>query len=151
MIPVEIRGRTGVVVTTTTTNVQTIVVVVVATPTATVVVTTVGKSNNNNGATNTATRGGNDGGNRGGINGGSIINASGQQMKLPATLSTQYCGHFLDTELRCNFGNSCKKDHSSFPTEFADGDVKRMLSFVDSTKESIFFTSPSEDSVGKEE
>ena len=94
-----------------------------------------GGSNNNNGATNTATRGGNDGGrNRGGINGGSIINASGQQMKLPATLSTQYCGHFLDTELRCNFGNSCKKEHSLFPKEFADGDVKKMLSFVESTR-----------------
>jgi len=93
-----------------------------------------GGSNNNNGATNTATRGGNDGCNRGGINSGSIINASGQQMKLPATLSTQYCGHFLDTDLRFNFGNSCKKDHSSFPKEFADGDVQKMLSFVESTR-----------------
>ena len=93
-----------------------------------------GGRSNNDGATNTATRGGNDGGNRGGINGGSIINASGQQMKLPATFSTQYCRHFLDTELRCNFGNSCKKDHSSFPTEFAEGDVKKMLSFVESTR-----------------
>ena len=93
-----------------------------------------GGSNINNGDTNTATCGGNDGGNRGGINGGSIINASGQQMKFPATLSTQYCGHFLETELRCNFGNSYNKDHSSFPTEFADGDVKKMLSFVESTR-----------------
>ena len=72
--------------------------------TTTVVVMTVGGRSNNDGAHNTATHGGNEGGNRGGINGGSIINASGQQMKLPATLSKQYCGHFLDTELRCNFG-----------------------------------------------
>ena len=94
-----------------------------------------GGKNNNDSATNTATRGGNDGGgNRGGINGGSIVNASGHQMKLPTTLSTEYCGHFLDTELRCNFGNSCKKDHSLFPKEFAEGDVKKMLSFVESTR-----------------
>ena len=93
-----------------------------------------GGKSNNDGTINTATRGGNDGGNRGGINGGSIINASGQQMKLPATLSTQYCGHFLDTELRCNFGKSYKKDHSLFPKKFADGDVKKILSFVESTR-----------------
>ena len=66
----------------------------------------------NNGGNNGGGRGGNDsfnrrstrfrnnGGNRGGINGSSIINTSGQHMKLPAALSKQYCGHFMDTELR---------------------------------------------------
>ena len=94
-----------------------------------------GGRGNNDGSHTNASHGGNDGGNRGCIHGGSIINASGQQMKLPVTLSKQYCGHFLDTELRCNFGQSCKKDHSSFPTEFADGDVTKILSFVESTRD----------------
>ena len=93
-----------------------------------------GGRGNNDGSNHTTTRGGHEGGNRGGINGGSIINASGQQMKLPATLSKKYCGHFVDTELRYNFGQSCKKDHSSFPTGFSDGDVTKMISFVESTR-----------------
>ena len=79
-------------------------------------------------------RGGNDGGIRGGVSGGSIINASGQNMTFPATLSKQYCGYFTDTELRCNFGQSCKKEHSSFPIGFIDADVSKMLSFVQSTR-----------------
>ena len=53
---------------------------------------------------------GNNDENRGGANdissstGDSIIN------NLPSTLSKNYCGHFLDTSLKCNFGGSCKKN-----------------------------------------
>ena len=86
-----------------------------------------GGRGNNDDSNHTTTRGGYEGGNRGGINGGSIINASGEQMKLPATLSKQYCGHFMKTELSCNFGQSCKKEHASFPAGFSDGDVTKMI------------------------
>lgn len=55
-------------------------------------------------------------------------------MKLPATLSKQYCRNSLDMDLRCNFEQSCKKEYSSSPLGFTDADASKILFFVESMR-----------------
>ena len=55
-------------------------------------------------------------------------------MKLPSTLSKNYCGYFLDTSLKCNFGGSCKKEHTLFSLGFQESDISPMIEFVDATR-----------------
>ena len=91
--------------------------------------------NNNRIGNDSATRRGNDGGSCVGVSDrssskGSIINTSGQQMKMHTNFSKKYCGHFMDTELRCNFGGSCKKEYAPFLSGFHDSDITPMLAFV---------------------
>ena len=65
---------------------------------------------------------------------GYVVNITDDKLKIPRSLSKNYCSHFADVDVTCTFKDKCNFANALFPSEYTDSNISIMMEYIANTR-----------------